>query len=165
MTSSFTRIARSGLAVGLTLLLVGSGLILAGPQATASADEPSSNGQLTRPGLAGPAAEPGASGGEEMDTITVGSQPLTPIVANDLIWVPNGSDGTVSVIDPAGPSVIDTITAGAAPATPIVANGFIWVPHSPHCTVSVIDLAGPCVLGRVGGAPVEGNRAHQPGEC
>lgn len=56
MTSSFTQIARSGLAVALTLMLVGTGLMLAGSQSAASADEPSSKGQLTRRGLSGTVA-------------------------------------------------------------------------------------------------------------
>ena len=53
MTPSFAQIARSSLAAGLTLAVVGAGLILAGSQSTASADESASKGQLTRRGLSG----------------------------------------------------------------------------------------------------------------
>ena len=53
MNTSFSRIARSGLAAGLTLAVVGVGIIFAGKQSTALADEPSNNGQLTRRGLSG----------------------------------------------------------------------------------------------------------------
>ena len=53
MNTSFSRIARSGLAAGLTLAVVGVGIIFAGQQSTALADEPSNNGQLTRRGLSG----------------------------------------------------------------------------------------------------------------
>ncbi len=81
-----------------------------------------------------------------IDTITVGAGPFRSLEANDLIWVPNLNEGSVSVIDPTTRAVVDTITVGAGPVRSLAANDLIWVPNRDDGSVSVIDPATRAVV-------------------
>jgi DNA-binding SARP family transcriptional activator len=73
-----------------------------------------------------------------MDTIGIGAPASSLAVTRDAVWVGNGSDGTVSKIDPSSDSVIEVIDLrGPNLVVPngvqslAVANGSLWVAVGP----------------------------------
>lgn len=74
MNSISTRMSRIVIAVALTLVAIGAGLALAGENSSASADESTPKGQLTRRGLSGTVVEVDKEGGNEATSIVVETQ-------------------------------------------------------------------------------------------
>ncbi|MEO8517838.1 MAG: ABC transporter substrate-binding protein [Dermatophilaceae bacterium] len=73
--------------------------------------------------------------------VRVGTDPTGLAFGGGSLWVANGSDGTVSRIDPATHAVIQTIEVGAAPEALSVTAGDVWVANFTDNTVSRINIA------------------------
>ncbi len=80
-----------------------------------------------------------ARGGTILDSVGVGTRPLGVAAFRGAIWMTNGSDGTVSRLDPTTRSVVDTIDVGGRPAGIAGGEGAIWVANSTSRSVSEIN--------------------------
>jgi YVTN family beta-propeller protein len=80
-----------------------------------------------------------ARAGSILDSVAVGTRPLGVAAFRGAIWMTNGSDDTVSRIDPTKRSVIDTIDVGGGPAGIAGGGGAIWVANSTSRSVSEIN--------------------------
>lgn len=83
-------------------------------------------------------------------TISVGATPLSPLVTSGKVWVPNFTDGTVSVIDVETLEVVATVAVGLFPSTPVESGGAVWVSNSDDDSVSVIDTESFEVVATLG---------------
>jgi YVTN family beta-propeller protein len=61
-------------------------------------------------------------------TLPTGRNPEKPLIFNNLIYVPNSDENTLTVIDATQDRVVNTITVGDGPSSLAVDNdGYIWV--------------------------------------
>jgi YVTN family beta-propeller protein len=117
---------------------------------------------VARPWAGGPAGLPGnsvglidTSGGRVGAAVSVGS-PAGLAYGDGSVWVVNGTEGTVSRINPATHAVIDQIPVGSAPSAVAVTRENVWVTNSGDGTVSQINAAANTVVQstQVGNVPV-----------
>ena len=87
--------------------------------------------------------------------VPAGGEPVGISTANGLVWVSNGSSGTVSAIDPAVKRNVSTFRAGGQLGGIVAAVDAVWVSDFGGGTVVRIDPALHVVVGRiaVGGRP------------
>lgn len=77
----------------------------------------------------------------EVRTVTVGTDPDRPVMADGLLWVPARAADAISVVDPATETVIGTVPVGNRPDTPVPAPGFVFVPNSGDNVVTIINTS------------------------
>ena len=107
---------------------------------------------IARPWAGEPTGLPGNSvglidsaGGRVGAAVAVGS-PDGLAYGDGSVWAVNGTDGTVSRIDPATHAVVQQIPVGADPAAVTVTGGDVWVANSGDGTVSRINAAAGAVV-------------------
>ena len=107
---------------------------------------------VARPWAGEPTGLPGNSvglidsaGGRVGAAVAVGS-PDGLAYGDGSVWAVDGTDGTVSRIDPATHAVVQTIPVGADPAAVTVTGGDVWVANSGDGTVSRISAAADRVV-------------------
>jgi YVTN family beta-propeller protein len=83
---------------------------------------------------------PGALG-RVVATIPVGAGPVDVLVSEEMVWVANAAQGTVSRIDPATNTVTQTIRVGRNPIRLAAGFGSIWVANQTDQTISRIDAS------------------------
>ncbi|MCP3938736.1 MAG: YncE family protein [Actinomycetia bacterium] len=71
--------------------------------------------------------------------VAEGSQAALVDAFERLLWVPNTSGSTVTVIDGRTHEEVNRIAVGAAPASPTKAYDRVWVPNGDSGTITVID--------------------------
>ena len=117
---------------------------------------------VARPGAGGPAGLPGnsvglidTSGGRVGAAVSVGS-PAGLAYGDGSVWAVNGTEGTLSRINPATHAVVDQIPVGSAPSAVAVTRENVWVTNSGDGTVSQINTAANTVVQSipVGNVPV-----------
>ena len=117
---------------------------------------------VARPGAGGPAGLPDNtvglidSGGARVGAaVSVGS-PAGLAYGDGSVWVVNGTEGTVSRINPATHAVVDQIPVGSAPSAVAVTRENVWVTNSGDGTVSQINTTANTVVQStpVGNVPV-----------
>ena len=124
---------------------------------------------VARPWAGGPAGMPGNtvglpgntvglidSGGARVGAaVSVGS-PAGLAYGDGSVWVVNGTEGTVSRINPATHAVVDQIPVGSAPSAVAVTGENVWVTNSGDGTVTRINAAANTVVQTtpVGNVPV-----------
>jgi YVTN family beta-propeller protein len=117
---------------------------------------------VARPGAGGPAGLPGntvglidSGGGRVGAAVSVGS-PAGLAYGDRSVWVVNGTEGTVSRINPATHAVIEQVPVGSAPSAVAVTGENVWVTNSGDGTVSQINAASNTVVQTtpVGNVPV-----------
>ena len=117
---------------------------------------------VARPWAGGPAGLPGNSvglidtgGGRVGAAVSVGS-PAGLAYGDGSVWAVNGTEGTVSRINPATHAVVDQIPVGSAPSAVAVTGESVWVTNSGDGTVSRINAASNTVVQTtpVGNLPV-----------
>ena len=131
---------------GRRLLAVGSALAVAAAVCILA---------VARPWAGGPAGLPGNSvglidsaGGRVGAAVTVGS-PDGLAYGDGSVWAVDGTDGTVSRINPATYAVVQTIPVGTDPAAVTVTDGDVWVANSGDGTVSRISAAANAVVQKI----------------
>jgi YVTN family beta-propeller protein len=116
---------------------------------------------VARPWAGQPSGLPGNSvglidsaGGRVGAAVAVGS-PGGLAYGDGSVWAVDGTDGTVSRIDPATHAVVQTIRVGADPAAVTVTGADVWVANSGDGTVSRINAAANRVVDtiQVGNVP------------
>jgi YVTN family beta-propeller protein len=134
------------LVAGLTLVVIATAAIVA----------------VARPWAGGPAGLPGNSvglidtgGGRVGAAVSVGS-PAGLAYGDGSVWVVNGTEGTVSRINPATHAVIEQVPVGSAPSAVAVTGESVWVTNSGDGTVTRINAAANIVVQKtqVGNVPV-----------
>jgi YVTN family beta-propeller protein len=80
--------------------------------------------------------------------IQVGQGPDGLAYGAGAVWVSNGSDGTVSRINPHTHAVVQTISVGSSPTAITVTGEDVWVVNGGDGTVSEIDALSNTVVGR-----------------
>ena len=107
---------------------------------------------VARPWAGEPTGLPGNSvglidsaGGRVGAAVAVGS-PDGLAYGDGSVWAVNGTDGTVSRIDPATHAVVQQIPVGVNPAAVTVTGGDVWVTNSGDGTVSRINAAAGAVV-------------------
>jgi YVTN family beta-propeller protein len=110
---------------------------------------------VARPWAGGPAGLPGNSvdligpaGGRVGAAVSVSSPDGLAYGAGS-VWAVDGTDGTVSRINPATHAVVQQIPVGTDPAAVTVAGGDVWVANSGDGTVSRISAAAGRVVDTV----------------
>ena len=113
------------------------------------------------PGSSGPAPPANSVGilnddGSLRNEIPVGQGPDGLAYGAGAVWVSNGSDGTVSRINPHMRAVVQTISVGSSPTAITITGEDVWVVNGGDATVSEIDALSNTVVGqpiRVGNLP------------
>jgi YVTN family beta-propeller protein len=82
---------------------------------------------------------PPGSLGRVVATIPVGASPADVLVSQEVVWVANAAQGTVSRVDPATNTVTRTIRVGRNPVRLTAGFGSIWVANQTEQTISRID--------------------------
>jgi YVTN family beta-propeller protein len=117
---------------------------------------------VTRPWAGVPPGLPGntvglidAGGGRVGAAVSLGS-PAGLAYGDGSIWAVDGTEGTVSRINPVTHAVIEQIPVGSAPTAVTVTGGNVWVTNSGDGTVSRINAAADRIVGTtsVGNVPV-----------
>ena len=117
---------------------------------------------VARPGAGGPAGLPGnsvglvdANGGRVGAAVSVGS-PAGLAYGDGSVWVVNGTEGTVSRINPVTHAVVDQIPVGSTPSAVAVTGQNVWVTDSGDATVTRINAAANTVVQttQVGNVPI-----------
>ena len=117
---------------------------------------------VARPWAGGPAGLPGNSvglidtgGGRVGAAVSVGS-PAGLAYGDGSVWAVNGTEGTVSRINPATHAVVEQIPVGSAPSAVAITGENVWVTNSGDGTVSRINAAANTVVQTtpVGNVPV-----------
>ena len=117
---------------------------------------------VARPGAGGPAGLPGntvglidSSGARVGAAVSVGS-PAGLAYGDGSVWVVNGTEGTVSRINPATHAVIEQVPVGSAPSAVAISGENVWVTNSGDGTVTRINAAANIVVQttQVGNVPV-----------
>ena len=110
---------------------------------------------VARPWAGEPTGLPGNSvglidsaGGRVGAAVPVGS-PDGLAYGDGSVWAVNGTDGTVSRIDPATHAVVQQIRVGVNPAAVTVTGGDVWVTNSGDGTVSRINAAANAVVQKI----------------
>jgi DNA-binding beta-propeller fold protein YncE len=87
--------------------------------------------------------------------VPAGGEPVGIATANGLVWVSNGSSGTVSAIDPAVKRNVSTFRAGGQLGGIVAGSDAVWVSDFGAGAVVKIDPALNVAVGRiaVGGRP------------
>jgi YVTN family beta-propeller protein len=99
------------------------------------------------------------------NTITVGTEPAEVTFSADgsKAYVANGSDNTVSVIDPATKSVIATLPVGEEPVGAWVGyDGRMYVDNEHGKTITVINVADETITQTIDLGFMPGSAAHNP---
>jgi ABC-type branched-subunit amino acid transport system substrate-binding protein/DNA-binding beta-propeller fold protein YncE len=113
------------LRVGRRLLLVGAALLAGSIAALGAVLITGDDGELVAPGDAVAAIE---HGGERVVSYTeVGTTPSNVVLGEGSVWVLNGDDRTISMIDPETRRIVQTFGTGRLPADLAVGEGAIWV--------------------------------------
>ena len=96
-----------------------------------------------------------SGGGRVGAAVSVGS-PAGLAYGDGSVWAVNGTEGTVSRINPATHAVVDQIPVGSAPSAVAVTGENVWVTNSGDGTVSRINAAADAVVQTtpVGNVPV-----------
>jgi YVTN family beta-propeller protein len=92
---------------------------------------------------------PPGSLGRVVATIPVGAGPADVLVSQDVVWVANAGQGTVSRIDPATNTVTTTIQVGRNPVRLVAGFGSIWVANQTEQTISRIDARSGRLLATI----------------
>jgi YVTN family beta-propeller protein len=111
---------------------------------------------VARPWAGGPAGLPGnsvglidTSGGRVGAAVSVGS-PAGLAYGDGSVWVVNGTEGTLSRINPATHAVVEQIPVGSAPSAVAITGENAWVTNSGDGTVSRISAAADRVVETIG---------------
>jgi YVTN family beta-propeller protein len=92
---------------------------------------------------------PPGSLGRVAATIPVGASPVDVLVSQEMVWVANAGQGTVSRIDPATNTVSKTIQVGRNPIRLAAGFGSIWVANQTEQTISRIDARSGLLLATI----------------
>ena len=138
---------------GHRLLVAGLALVVIATAAIVVVARPQAGGAAGLPGNSVGLVD--ASGGRVGAAVSVGS-PAGLAYGDGSVWVVNGTEGTVSRINPATHAVIEQIPVGSAPSAVAVTGENVWVTNSGDGTVTRINAAADRVVETipVGNVPV-----------
>ena len=75
-----------------------------------------------------------------MATVDLGASTWGVVATDDVVWVTNRDEGTVTGIDPTTNEVADSLEAGAGPTGVTMTADAVWVVHPNDDAVSRIPI-------------------------